>query len=355
MDSQIDVCDDSFYLQDGEADECLHCVPVDNSAADAALTCSDAMDSQITGCDTGYFLTDGVLGGDADTCTEMTCAESDSSGATAFCGIGATCSEAGTGDGYTCTCDTGFTGATTINSDATCSDNVCSCNDGTMTLGGAGQTAGTLCEQDGVADCSACNPGFTMTATAGTGEQTCFASPCDSASPAVSVTITDPADSSHTSTDDLVLTTSQVVASGATGTVDCAAWHSGWTNGAGGISVSCLEGVISYDSDMCTSSSPCDSSEDNCVVGATCEHTGPGTHSCTCPLFHYGDGETGSTECTEETCAATESGTDASCGADATCSEGGSGDGYTCTCDAAFFGTTTTNGEASCTGALPTE
>ena len=96
------------------------CTTVANSAAGATLTCSDAMDSQITGCDTGYFLTDGVLGEDADTCTEMSCVESDSSGATAFCGIGATCSEAGTGDGYTCTCDTGFFGATTTNSEVVC-------------------------------------------------------------------------------------------------------------------------------------------------------------------------------------------------------------------------------------------
>jgi hypothetical protein len=120
MDSQIDVCDDSFYLQDGTADECLNCVLVDNSAADAALTCSSVMDSQITGCDTGYFLTDGVLGGDADTCTEMTCTDTDSAGTDAWCGADATCSEGGTGDSYSCSCDVGFYGPTINNGQATC-------------------------------------------------------------------------------------------------------------------------------------------------------------------------------------------------------------------------------------------
>ena len=102
------------------ADTCSDCEAVANSAAGATITCSGAMDSQITGCDTGYFLTDGVLGGTADTCTEMSCAESDSSGTDASCGTGALCSEGGTGDGYTCTCDTGFYGTTTTNGVTSC-------------------------------------------------------------------------------------------------------------------------------------------------------------------------------------------------------------------------------------------
>ena len=119
-DSQTNACNAGFYLQDGVADTCSGCEAVANSAAGATLTCSGATDSQTTGCDTGYFLTDGVLGGTADTCTEMSCAESDSSGTDASCGTSALCSEGGTGDGYTCTCDTGFYGTTTTNGVTLC-------------------------------------------------------------------------------------------------------------------------------------------------------------------------------------------------------------------------------------------
>ena len=41
-DSQIDICNDGFYLMDGVADACTGCVAVANSAADAVLTCSSA-------------------------------------------------------------------------------------------------------------------------------------------------------------------------------------------------------------------------------------------------------------------------------------------------------------------------
>jgi RNA polymerase subunit RPABC4/transcription elongation factor Spt4 len=119
-DSQVTACDDGYYLVDGAADTCPDCTAVVNSAADAVLTCSSTTDSQTTGCETGYFLTVGVLGGAAATCTEMTCADTDSSGTDASCGTGGVCSEGGTGDGYTCTCDTGFFGATTTNSEAVC-------------------------------------------------------------------------------------------------------------------------------------------------------------------------------------------------------------------------------------------
>ena len=119
-DSQTNACNAGFYLVDGMADTCSDCVAVANSATGATLTCSSATDSQTTGCDTGYFLTDGVLGGATDTCTEMTCTGTDSSGTDASCGSNSACSEGGTGDGYTCTCDTGFYGTTTTNGVTLC-------------------------------------------------------------------------------------------------------------------------------------------------------------------------------------------------------------------------------------------
>lgn len=41
------------------------------------------------------------------------------------------------------------------------------------------------------------------------------------------------------------------------------------------------------------------------------------------------------------------------CGTNASCNEGGSGDGYTCTCDAGFYGSDTTRAPASCVACTP--
>ena len=119
-DSQTNACEGGYYLVNGMADACIGCVAVTNSAAGATFTCSSATDSQTTGCASEFFLTQGALGGAADTCTEMTCTEIDSSGTDALCGAHATCSEGGIG--YTCTCDGGFHGSVISNREATCRD-----------------------------------------------------------------------------------------------------------------------------------------------------------------------------------------------------------------------------------------
>ena len=56
---------------------------------------------------------------------EKTCADTDGSSTAAVCGTGATCSEGGTGDGYTCECDDGYAGADVLNGDATCTGEQC--------------------------------------------------------------------------------------------------------------------------------------------------------------------------------------------------------------------------------------
>ena len=48
---------------------------------------------------------------------------------------------------------------------------VCTCPNGTATVSDG--TGGTLCEADGNVDCSACDTGYTISAPAGTGLQTC--------------------------------------------------------------------------------------------------------------------------------------------------------------------------------------
>ena len=119
-DSQTNACEGGYYLVNGMADACIGCVAVTNSAAGATFTCSSATDSQTSSCASEFFLTQGALGGAADTCTEMTCADTDSSGTDALCGADATCSEGGMDDGYTCTCDAGYFGSANINSEAAC-------------------------------------------------------------------------------------------------------------------------------------------------------------------------------------------------------------------------------------------
>tara|TARA_B110000091_G_scaffold76197_1_gene83956 strand:+ start:476 stop:1948 length:1473 start_codon:yes stop_codon:yes gene_type:complete len=99
---------------------------------------------------------------------------------------------------------------------------------------------------------------------------------CNSATPGVSVTITD--SSGHTSTADVVLSTQQL-ASGVTYNVDCADWHPGWANDEpSGITVLCSDGSISERSQSCKSRSPCDTNP--CQAQEVCEHTGPGNHTC---------------------------------------------------------------------------
>ena len=57
-----------------------------------------------------------------------------------------------------------------------CSGNTCTCPNGTPTI--TGGSAGTLCETDSTVDCSSCDVGYTISATAGSGLQTCNANTC---------------------------------------------------------------------------------------------------------------------------------------------------------------------------------
>ena len=74
--------------------------------------------------------------------------------------------------------------------------------------------------------------------------------------------------------------------SSSTSTLPCQDWSSGFT---GSITLSCLTGTVSVVSNTCTAYDACSEGTDDCVgTGAICEMTGPGTHSCTCPVNSYG-------------------------------------------------------------------
>ena len=81
------------------------------------------------------------------------------------------------------TCNTGYTGSGTATcqtngffNTVTCTAKICLCLNGTPTVfSGSG---GTLCDHF-TNDCSACNPGYTISATAASGSaQTCNANTC---------------------------------------------------------------------------------------------------------------------------------------------------------------------------------
>lgn len=60
-----------------------------------------------------------------------------------------------------------------------CRSNVCTCDKGTATIAAtAGGADGTLCQTDGAEDCSACNDGYHLSAEAALGTQTCLANVC---------------------------------------------------------------------------------------------------------------------------------------------------------------------------------
>jgi len=59
----------------------------------------------------------------------------------------------------------------------TCEANQCSCSNGKKTTA-TGSAPAKLCETDAAHDCYECNPGYTMSADAGTGTQTCTANTC---------------------------------------------------------------------------------------------------------------------------------------------------------------------------------
>ena len=70
-----------------------------------------------------------------------------------------------------------MTAQCTTTVDRQCSGNTCTCPNGTPTVSG-GSNGATLCQNDGTIDCFACGTGYTISATAGLGLQTCNANTC---------------------------------------------------------------------------------------------------------------------------------------------------------------------------------
>ena len=89
----------------------------------------------------------------------------------------------------------------------------------------------------------------------------------------------------------------------------------------------------------------------SCGTGATCGEGGDGDgYSCTCDASYWGAATANEAAmCTEKTCTDTDGASAAAdCGTGATCGEGGDGDGYSCTCIGGYTGTPAGNAAANC-------
>jgi hypothetical protein len=89
------------------------------------------------------------------------------------------------------------------------------------------------------------------------------------------------------------------LSSGATATIACKSWNSGYR---GGIPLTCSNGIVKVSTTAahtCKPHNPCVASEDDCAgVGHVCTHTGPGKHTCSCGINTFGDGRKQGTACT---------------------------------------------------------
>ena len=75
-----------------------------------------------------------------------------------------------------CASGTTMTAECTTTTNRQCTGNTCTCDNGTPTI--TGGTASTLCETDSTKDCSKCDVGYKISATAGLGLQICNAKAC---------------------------------------------------------------------------------------------------------------------------------------------------------------------------------
>ena len=149
------------------------CIPWSGSCANGALIAqaSRIEDNHCGSCSSGYTLS-------SKSCVANSCAASGNVANSDKAGDGSITGTTGTS--LTVTCNTGYTGSGTVTcgtnglfNTVSCIANTCTCPNGTPTI--ASGSAGTLCDTATV-DCSRCNSGYAISATAAAASaQTCVA------------------------------------------------------------------------------------------------------------------------------------------------------------------------------------
>ena len=141
-----------------------------DNTTDDAVDCGSNAKCENNGA-VGYSCSckEGFTGTDPDynmpaTCVDddLSCDDANADGTTddaVACGVGATCANADSGPGFTCTCDAGFFGTTTTNQAASCSARTCTDSDGAGNTADCGSHA-TCADITGGGYSCACTAGF---------------------------------------------------------------------------------------------------------------------------------------------------------------------------------------------------
>lgn len=155
---------------------CAHGTATTASGTSPGTLCDTDGANDCSACAAGHHIDGAGPGVGMQSCVPNECTCDDGTATTAD-GAGASlCGVHNTSDCMECTPGHHLSSAADVGQQ-TCLSNECTCTNGIPAVA-KGDSASTLCEAHSASDCSACVDGFHLSASAGTGEQTCLANEC---------------------------------------------------------------------------------------------------------------------------------------------------------------------------------